>query len=119
MALFSLMYRGITSERSNSHEIREFKERGETFMNQQLFLDAAKAFRSLADVFEKIAGTYKATEVKVTLEDVRAVLAVKSRQGLTAEVKALIEKYGGSRLSDVKPEEYANLIQDAEELKNG
>lgn len=104
----------------------------------QLFLDAVKIIRSLADVFEAIANTYRdvnvveaeakvieAEEVKelpaekeVSLEDVRSVLAVKSQNGMTAEVKALITKYGGSKLSDVDPKHYADLIKDAEVLGN-
>ena len=54
-----------------------------------------------------------------TLEDVRAVLAVKSQNGMTAEVKGLITKYGGSKLSDVDPKHYADIIRDAEVLGNG
>ena len=53
------------------------------------------------------------------LEDVRAVLAVKSQNGMTAEVRDLINKYGGSKLSDVDPNHYADIIRDAEVLGNG
>ena len=53
------------------------------------------------------------------MEDVRAVLAVKSQNGLTAEVKGLISKYGGSKLSGVDPKHYADIIRDAEVLGNG
>ena len=104
----------------------------------QLFLDAVKIIRSLADVFEVIANTYRdvnvveaeakvieAEEVKklpaekeLSLADVRAVLALKSQNGMTAEVKDLITKYGGSKLSDVDPKHYADLIKDAEVLGN-
>lgn len=54
-----------------------------------------------------------------TLEDVRAVLAVKSQNSMTSEVKGLITKYGGSKLSDVDPKHYADIIKDAEVLGNG
>lgn len=53
------------------------------------------------------------------LKDVRAVLAVKSQNGMTAEVKGLISKYGGSKLSDIDPKHYADIIRDAEVLGNG
>lgn len=49
-----------------------------------------------------------------TLEDVRAVLAEKSRAGHTEEVKALITKYGAERLSAVDPSNYEALMADAE-----
>ena len=50
------------------------------------------------------------------LEDVRAVLADKSRKGHTAEVKALLVKHGADKLSDVAPEEYASLLAEVEVL---
>lgn len=46
----------------------------------------------------------KPAKKKVSLEDVRAVLGQKSQAGLTAEVKALITKFGGNKLSDVPTE---------------
>ena len=53
----------------------------------------------------------------VTLEQVRAVLADKSQQGLTAEVRALLEKYGAPKLSQIDPAHFSALLTDAETLK--
>lgn len=53
----------------------------------------------------------------LTLEQVRAVLAEKSRQGFTAEVRALLEKYGAPKLSRIDPANYAALLADAEALQ--
>lgn len=50
----------------------------------------------------------------VSLEDVRAVLAEKSRAGKTAAVKELLQKHGADRLSDIDPREYTALLADAE-----
>ena len=58
----------------------------------------------------------KAEEKQLTLEEVRALLAEKSRAGFTAEIKALLEKYGAERLSEVAPEHYPALLKDAEVL---
>lgn len=55
----------------------------------------------------------------VTLEKVRAVLADKSRAGHTAEVRALLEKHGATRLSQVDPASYEALLADVEVLGNG
>lgn len=55
-------------------------------------------------------------EKQLTLADVRAVLAEKSRAGFTEEVKALIAKHGADRLSEVPETEYAALLADAEVL---
>lgn len=51
-----------------------------------------------------------------TLEEVRGLLARKSQEGKSAEVKALIEKFGASRLSDIQLESYAALMAEAEVL---
>lgn len=55
-------------------------------------------------------------EKPLKLEDIRALLADKSRKGHTAEVKALLVKHGADKLSDVAPEEYASLLAEAEVL---
>lgn len=55
-------------------------------------------------------------EQPLTLEAVRAVLAEKSRTGHTAEVKALLTKHGGDKLSDIDPAKYQVLLADAEVL---
>jgi hypothetical protein len=57
------------------------------------------------------------TEKKITLEQVRTVLAEKSHDGFTTEVRTLLLKYGGKKLSEIDPVNYAALLADAEELK--
>lgn len=51
-----------------------------------------------------------------TLEQVRAVLADKSRAGHTAAVRELLNKYGASKLSQIDPQYYGALLQEAEVL---
>ena len=58
----------------------------------------------------------KAEPKPLTLEQVRAALAEKSRAGHTAEVKALLLKHGADKLSDIDPAEYPALLADAEVL---
>ena len=58
-------------------------------------------------------------EPELTLEQVRAVLADKSRQGHTAEIRALLQKHGGSKLSQIDPAHYKALLAEAEELADG
>lgn len=55
-------------------------------------------------------------EVSITLEDVRKLLTQKSRDGKTAEVKALLLKHNANKLSEVNPSEYESLMKEAEEL---
>ncbi|MBS6064125.1 DNA ligase [Criibacterium bergeronii] len=56
---------------------------------------------------------------ELKLEDVRAVLAEKSRAGHTAEVRALLKKYGAAKLSKIDPANYEALLKDAEVIGNG
>ena len=61
----------------------------------------------------------KPTSKPLTLEDVRAVLAEKSRNGHTAKVRELLEKHGAAKLSEIDPQKYAALLAEAEVLGNG
>lgn len=47
---------------------------------------------------------------EITLEQVRGVLADKSRSGKTAEVRAIIQKYGADRLSGIDPKDYPAVL---------
>lgn len=55
-------------------------------------------------------------EKLLTLEEVRAVLAEKSRSGHTEEVRELLAKHGADKLSEIDPAEYAALLAEAEVL---
>lgn len=60
----------------------------------------------------------KKEEPVLKLEDVRTVLAEKSRNGFTAQVRELLQKYGADKLSAVKPEHYKALLKDVEGIGN-
>lgn len=64
---------------------------------------------------QKEEAVKKAVEKAVTLEEVRSVLTNLSRSGQKETVLKLLQKYGGSRLSEVPPERYAALFADAQE----
>lgn len=55
-------------------------------------------------------------ENTITLEEVRKVLATKSKNGKQAEVKELIKKYGVNKLTDIHPCNYKELLDLAEVL---
>lgn len=65
---------------------------------------------------EPAAKEVKKPELK--LEDVRAVLAEKSRAGHTAAIRTILQKYGASKLSGVDPKHYEALLKDVEVLDN-
>ena len=52
----------------------------------------------------------------VTLEQVRAALAEKSRDGFTDEVRALLHIHGANKLSEIDPGEYEALLTEVGEL---
>ena len=58
----------------------------------------------------------KPVEQPLTIEAVRKVLAQKSVDGHTAEIQALLRKYGAEKLSRVDPAHYTDLLHDAEVL---
>ena len=108
----------------------------------KLFLDVVSDLRSLADSLQAVADAVaqggqeqptqkpekktaakkveppveKAEPKPLTLEQVRAALAEKSRAGHTSEIKALLIKHGADKLSDIDPAEYPALLAEAEVL---
>lgn len=58
----------------------------------------------------------KDSSPKIGIEDIRAVLAEKSQDGKSKEVKALLNQYGVSKLSAVAEKEYPGLLQKAKAL---
>ena len=82
----------------------------------------AETIISIADSFtEMFNGNNNPTdapapEPALTLEAVRAVLADKSRNGHTAEIRSLLQKYGAAKLSEIDPANYKALLAEAEVL---
>lgn len=82
---------------------------------------AAAAIKGAADwLAQQFGSEAPEPEAKpvITLEQVRAVLADKSRAGHTTEVRTLLQKYGADRLSQIDPANYEALLRDAEGLAN-
>ena len=79
----------------------------------KLVADFVKVIKELK---EEPTPVVEAPKKEITLEDVRKVLTALSRDGHTAEVKALLTKHGVNRLSEVKAEEYETLLKEAEDI---
>ncbi len=58
----------------------------------------------------------KQEEKTYEIEDVRKILADKSRLGHTAKIRELLEKYGAKKLSEIEPSKYKDLVADVEKL---
>ncbi|WP_322173936.1 rRNA biogenesis protein rrp5 [Acutalibacter caecimuris] len=106
----------------------------------KLLLDVIEDMRSLADSLQAVANALgqsdpeeplapaSATEAPpapapaapppkaITREEVRAVLAERSHDGYTDQVRGLLQKYGAEKLSGVDPKHYVALLKDAEVL---
>jgi hypothetical protein len=66
--------------------------------------------------------TAQSTEPKpkpVTLAQVRAILAEKSRCGHTAQVRELLQKHGAAKLSAINPTEFEALLSEAADIGCG
>ena len=71
-------------------------------------------------VTEEVAPAEETPEKVYSKEEVRAILADKSRSGFRAEVKALLTAHGAKQLSDITdPKELAALVAEAEVIGNG
>lgn len=55
-------------------------------------------------------------EVKVTKEQVREIFSKLVKAGKQKEAKELTSKYGASKVGEVKEEDYATILKDAEGL---
>lgn len=71
----------------------------------------AESLKELSAAIEELCSEISPPEIKP--EEVRKVLAEMSKSGKTAEVKALLEKYGATKLSEVNPKYYADLLKEA------
>lgn len=84
--------------------------------------DLRKATATINDVADTLAEMFSGAateeapveEPPLTLEQVRTVLAEKSRNGHTAEIRTLLQKYGAVKLSLVDPVHYKDLLREAE-----
>lgn len=95
-------------------------------INAEILLKLANDLHNLADGIAVLGKSFQEEkpapqeeakqEPKVTLEEVRGVLAAKSKDGFTAEVRAIIQKYGAECLSGISEKDYPALLKDVEGL---
>ena len=74
--------------------------------------------KSIIDIADELAKSLQVEEPKPpSLEDVRHKLILAAQAGFSAEVKALITKYGADRLSEIDASHYAALLKEAESIR--
>ena len=99
-----------------SQAIDELRRCGDALIG---IADSLRGLFSGNDAEAETQPTVEAAKPALTLEQVRAALAEKSRGGYTAQVRELLVKHGAAKLSDIAPAEYLALMADAEGLGNG
>lgn len=78
--------------------------------------------KALANTLEKITKLENAKEDNykeeklITLEEVRAVLAQKSKEGFTDKVRDLINYYGCNKLSEIDSKYYREILKEVEKF---
>ena len=101
--------------------IDELKNCGETLIGisqglSELFSSADEKQKSDEPITVTEEQSKTAEEKALTLEEVRAVLAEKSRAGFTAQIREILVKHGAEKLSAVNPSEYEALLKEVEVL---
>lgn len=120
-----------------SAELDELRRCGETLIDvagalRDIFAGEEEAADSGARAEEKSVGKSSAKKAKpepetdiaepakeekpIILEDVRTILAEKSRAGFTEQVREIIAKHGAKKLSEIDPAEYEAVIAEVEVL---
>ncbi len=75
--------------------------------------DALAALQAKWEQKTSVQPVTKPVPKPLTLVEVRAVLADKSRDGHTEHIRALLEKYGAPKLSEIDPARYRDLLDEA------
>lgn len=99
---------------------------------ERLLADLKRRSREISEIADALGGLLSSeepageqttpeepAEKTYAFEDVRALLAEKARAGGREEVKALLQKFGAKKLSDVAPADYGALAAEAEMIGNG
>lgn len=82
-------------------------------------LSKSKEVEKIEDEVVKTGETkeeIKEEEQKITKEQVRAVFTKLAKEGKQKEAKDLTKKYGATKVSEIKEEDYAEILKEAEAL---
>ncbi len=93
--------------------VKELNQCGETLIG------ISQSLYSMFSSNDEPPETPAPEEKAITLEEVRAVLAEKSRDGHTSKIRELLQKYGADKLSEINSSDYPALLAEAEVLGNG
>ena len=95
-------------------QIKELRSCGESII--EIANALAEMFSSQAAEDTPPKPDSKAEPKAPAFEEVRHRMTVIAQAGYSAEVKALITKYGARKLSDIDPSKYEELLKEADAL---
>ena len=95
-------------------QIKELRSCGETIIEIANTLAGMFSSETAEDAPPKADPTEKPKTPAV--EEVRHRMTVIAQAGYSAEVKALITKYGARKLSDIDPSQYDEFLKEADAL---
>ena len=83
---------------------------------REMFTGEPEPERQPEPAAEPVAETPAEEPKRYTFAEVRKAFSAKSHAGYTEQVKALITSYGADKLSAVKEDDYARLMEDLEAI---
>lgn len=95
-------------------QIKELRSCGETIIEIANTLAGMFSSQAAEDTPSKAAP--KGKPKAPAFEEVRHRMTVIAQTGYSAEVKALITKYGARKLSDIDPSQFEGLLKEADAL---
>ena len=82
----------------------------------EAILEIAKEMKNMFS--EEPAALSEKPETTLSFTDLRAKLAEKSREGFTAEIKAILISHGAEKLSAIQPSDYETVLKEVEALSH-
>jgi hypothetical protein len=98
----------------------KFKEAFVKMNDKEVFKQIAEALSGLSELFLKLAEDItvqqnnEVSDKEYTTDDIRVVMAKLLNAGKKDVVKSILRKYGVEKVSALTPENYKNVIEDAE-----
>ena len=84
--------------------------------HSEAILEIAKEMKSMFS--EEPAALPEKSDTTLSFTDLRAKLAEKSREGFTAEIKAILKSHGAEKLSAIQPSDYETVLKEVEALSH-
>ena len=89
---------------------------GDLVKHSEAIVEIAKEMKNMFS--EEPAALLEKPETTLSFTDLRAKLAEKSREGFTAEIKAILISHGAEKLSAIQPSDYETVLKEVEALSH-